>query len=484
MFRKVFVLFSAVLAAYATASADISARHSSGWHLVDFVEPLEQKLSGRTARLAGPLDPDHFKPQSQILKAAVTPLPNGQFDVADDVQRIIPQLIDMNNLAYAIGKSQQEKVDTIQKVLTGAGWTVRSIMGASGRNNRAEDVPGFIAYNAEKKQIAVVFRGSQTKQGEVGSADWEVNLDLNMIDTPYGKMHRGFWLKTQGLLDQMMTGIRGVFSQLNELDRQQMRIFVSGHSQGAALGSLAAAFLAQGLKDDDYLGRNFDNTKSNQIVAYLLSAPRVANQDGVNWIHKLVGQANIIRQNVIGDLVPIASPGKTTTGFLREIPVVGSGLAEKLGGGSGAASVGYLAADLPIDVLGRTLSSDIQGFSSEARKLLTHNWTLFKSDPLGQLRSGSIFQSAKTLFSGLVKDLVQEPFARLHYGSTGRMAWDTYTEPGAYFQPQVVAGYTGDNTTLSKLLSQGAVLKEQQKTPLGFFSRVGMFLGIGKGQKK
>ena len=409
----------------------------------------------------------------KVHSSFVKDLRNNKFEVAGDIQKVVPTLIDMNLLTYIMRRGENEKIVSMAETFAEQGWEIRPFSSFSGKNNRIEDIPGFVAYNRLTNQFSIAIRGSQTKDDEISSADWEVNFDAQMIETEYGRMHRGFYQRTFTMMDDIVAQLKYFYKDISIENRKDARILVTGHSQGAALATLVSARLSETLKDDLMLGKDFDNKKSNTIIAYLLSAPRVGDQKAREWIHATVGKENMIRQNVTGgflaDPVPSGSPGKTLTKLLSKIPFVGDNLALKYGGEGGAASVGYLAADLPKDVLTRRISPETKALAKRSGQRIGAT----TSDLVGDLKRNPInfFKrlAPVSLNTALAigKDALETYFSGLHYGGTMDQS-----KPGAYFQSNVVAGYMPNTPTLDKLLEQGAKKKQQS----GLFGRIkGLF---------
>ncbi|MGI4851187.1 MAG: lipase family protein [Janthinobacterium lividum] len=399
---------------------------------------------------------------AKVYASFVKELGNNKFEVADDIQKVIPTLIDMNLLTYAMGRGESDKIIFLTELFSEQGWEIRPFSGFTGKGNRVEDIPGFVAYNRMTNQFTIAIRGSQTKEDEEGSADWEVNFDAQMMQTDYGKMHRGFYQRTTAMMANITTQIRSFYQDMSIQDRKNARIMVTGHSQGAALATLVSAMLTENLKDDLLLGKDFDNKKSNTIVSYLLSAPRVGDQKAREWIHATVGKENIIRQNVTGgflsDPVPSGSPGKTMTNLLSKIPFVGNKLAQRFGGDGGGASMGYLAADLSKDALTRRIEPETNALYARTMQKINNTKNELSADlkqnPFRFFKRLAPVSLKVALSTG--RDALETYFAGLHYGGTMNQP-----KSGAYFQPNVVAGYLPNTPALNQLLEQGAIKKQK-----------------------
>lgn len=87
---------------------------------------------------------------------------------------------------------------------------------------------GFIAGNEQK--IAVVLTGSKTAK------DWSYNLDCAQVHGRGGRVHQGF----AALLDKIEHPILTAVQQLRSNDQS---LWVTGHSRGGALATLAACAL-------------------------------------------------------------------------------------------------------------------------------------------------------------------------------------------------------------------------------------------------
>lgn len=434
-------------------------------------EPLET-LSGKPTKILSQTKKEEFQEGAPATHAPmVKDLGGGQFQVDATFEEEIPTLINMNKLAYALGKDQKGVMEEYLAALTQDGWEVKSVSGRSGKDNRIEDNPGFVAYNKSKNIMTVVMRGSQTKADEEKSADWEVNFDGEMIDTSIGKVHRGFYNKSMAVAPRIVEAMEEFMKELTPDQKKNIRVIFTGHSQGAALASFLLPLTIDIFKTKKTFGPNFDNAQQNVFMGYLISAPRVyGDEKGQDWIHTLTGKDNIIRQNVTGNLindpVPVGSPGRTLTNLLKLIPFAGESLAKKYGGGQGTRSVGYLAADLSKDVLTRRASVDFQALGE--RRLTAINKAIAEFQ-----ETGPSFKTAKSLFNAFIKEPLTDTLwtlvGPLHYGSTHNQV-----EEGAYFGPEVVAGYLPNTPRMATLLEQGYQKKQSEKAGLSGALRQGI----------
>lgn len=113
-----------------------------------------------------------------------------------------------------------------------------------------------MAYNQKDREIIVAFRGSQNVE------NWVTNLDFVKTNYPAAKgaeVHEGFYKAYQGVQTQILQAVRNALA----LDRQAA-FFVTGHSLGGALATLAALDLKS----------TFPTAK---MTMYTYGCPRVGN---------------------------------------------------------------------------------------------------------------------------------------------------------------------------------------------------------------
>ncbi len=414
-------------------------------------------------------------------KPMVTDLGGGDFLVDESFERQIPTLIDMNKLAYAIGKrgtvdgEYDKLIEELKATFKEQGWEIKEFEGKTGKGNRTDDTPGFVAYNKEENVMTVILRGSQTRADADGSPDWEVNFDATLIDFPFGgKVHGGFYNRSTAMLPNIQKAMNEFLEGMEEDAKSKLKILVSGHSQGAALASIIMPLLVETFKAAKTFGENFNNAVDNVVQGYFISTPRVySGEASLGWAHNVSGKHNMIRQNVTGtilaDPVPIGAPGRTMTALLSLLPFSGEGLAEKYGGDGGTRSVGYLAADWSREVLTRQLGNDtLDLLSRRAKKYFWNRWDIAK-ETVTKPWQLLTFQTQKSLFKKLLleplKDGISTLVAPLHYGSTGGQIEDE-----ALFGRDIVAGYS-QGPTMAELLKQGFEKKQSERKGVSGFVR-------------
>lgn len=427
--------------------------------------PIEkrQQLEARQGEIniATPQTTQCVKAQDAVHPPLVTELKDGHFDVNPKANNLRQEMSLMSKFAFLIRK-EDPTVPELFNLFKADGWEITEFLGRTGLDNSMEDKPGFVAYRKCDNTMIVTFRGSDSSQKNPNtpktnleiaklsehivskiplSADWEVNFDSAIIDTPYGKMHKGFYNKAEAAHSSLMQVIAGYIEKLSQQDRMTIQIFFTGHSQGAALAPIAAADMVNDPEFKRLLAwPDFDNKRFNTVQVYVFSAPRAyGDQRALDELYAALGKKNIIRQNVIGNLandpVSVIVPGKTATALLNLVPVAGQYLGNKYGGGSGTLSVGYLAGDLSSDVYQRVAPSEL-------KSLYIHS----------QDRSVGVV--------GKIKNMITAAFAPLHYGG---IQHNSPVEDGnAYTSINAMSGAP----SIKKLLEQGYAHKGLKRSGL------------------
>lgn len=205
------------------------------------------------------------------------------------------------------------------------GWEWKVIEGKTGYksitgSDRAyvPDDRGFVAYQKSTNTIIVVYHGSRNEK------DWDTNFDgqavtaldvgLKLPDNPL--LHRGFGHAVASCEQQVKDAIRDFVrehEEENKGNRKDLNIYVTGHSQGAAVASISFMDLAINL-GKELFGEGYKNAEKNNFKGIFFSAPRsFARRFGEVYnkslalLNEEVGADNMMRQNVYGDPVPHAS---------------------------------------------------------------------------------------------------------------------------------------------------------------------------------
>ena len=153
-------------------------------------------------------------------------------------------------------------------------YTIRAIAGVE---NPTEEVFGFIAESEDR--IVVAFRGSDSPQ--------DLDSDFDFFQVPYpfvengGETHRGFTCIYKSTRNSLIR-------ELNKLSNKK-RLFVTGHSLGAALATLFTLDIAV-------------NTKFKNPILYTLASLRVGDPDFASRFNRTV--KNSVRIFNVHDPIP------------------------------------------------------------------------------------------------------------------------------------------------------------------------------------
>ncbi len=326
---------------------------------------------------------------------------DGQFEVNPTFKTHARDIVNLAGLSYQVanefdntGQILTDQDHVLYQPFTSQGWQITPFTGKTGYSH--DDVPGIIAYHSSYHILVVALHGSRNQ------ADWMTNFDAFKVgnETHHlgieGKLHRGFAVKTSQFKKDLLEKIENLLQSMTLEERETLAVFVTGHSQGAALAHLAGVTIVQFFKNylKNDLGDEFDNSYQNKVQLYRLSAPRVlGDQEAYDDTTRLIGKHNDIRHNVQGDPVPSAVLGDSGRNVLGGIH---STLAAKV---AGYKSSGYLAMQLALPtVLGNIASHTgylIQNLYDK-KKLL--------AGVLGALHLGSPQEDANKL--GFAPDLI------------------------------------------------------------------------------
>jgi len=116
------------------------------------------------------------------------------------------------------------------------------------------DTQGFVAWDS--KVLVISFRGTECL------ADWLSDLDVWPEVRPYGVVHQGFF-KAFSVAQSVLVSI------LNAAGPSNKKVWITGHSLGGALGTLAACRLTQ------------LEPRQSVAMVYTFGAPRVGRADFV-----------------------------------------------------------------------------------------------------------------------------------------------------------------------------------------------------------
>lgn len=145
------------------------------------------------------------------------------------------------------------------------------------------DTQAFLAGN--KKMLLLAFRGTENLQ------DWATDMNINLVDGLCGKVHKGF-------LNALEYVWRDIWKVIKS-QRRQRPLWVTGHSLGAALATLAVAKLrieknepVSGLYTfgsprvgDPEFAKNFNADFSTQTFRYVNNNDIVTRVPALGYYH-------------------------------------------------------------------------------------------------------------------------------------------------------------------------------------------------------
>ncbi len=187
-----------------------------------------------------------------------------EFKFIDDTTKYRPEN------AYALGRAADlayENAGKVAAVTTAWGFPKSQYF------NR-KDTQAFLAGN--DKAVILAFRGTEPKDLH----DWMTDADVDLVPDPWGQVHDGF--------SRALTYIwRDVLTALPAFQNKGQSLWVTGHSLGAALATLAVAKLRQ--EDKPVYGlytygqpRTGDRDFANRFNADFQSrAFRIVNQEDI-----------------------------------------------------------------------------------------------------------------------------------------------------------------------------------------------------------
>lgn len=209
-------------------------------------------------------------------------------------------------------------------------WMIRAF--ADGHLPHEVDYPGFIAYSTDADPsgsiiwVAVVLRGSQGEEFQPANGmfggSWVTNYNagpaiLNKKFFPFdGYAHSGYLNKILSCNISMRNAINQALTEIGRENFPRIRFIVTGHSQGGGLAQIALPLIIHeyGYIYDD----QFKNTKTPRFFGYFMSTPRaISGKDTAKSYLDYVGEDNVIRHQVYGDVVPmLCLPGYMPVGHL------------------------------------------------------------------------------------------------------------------------------------------------------------------------
>lgn len=166
-----------------------------------------------------------------------------------------------------------------------AGWDVRAL------SDQKTDTDGFVAGNAE--MVVVAFRGTKNLR------DWLTNLDAVLVDGPVGHLHKGFDDALLSVWGELVPAVQGLMAN-------GQKLWITGHSLGAALATLAAAKLLD------------DKVAGSISGLYTFGQPRTGDHAFAAWFDGLMKERmfRFVNNNDIVPHVPLPPLFKHVGTFL------------------------------------------------------------------------------------------------------------------------------------------------------------------------
>lgn len=239
----------------------------------------------RFIKLPAPVKRAAYSDRTAWLMAIMSELAYTKFDEEDDatLATLATQLA--TELASLSDESPPvDKIKLIRKVLLnnteGENKVLRAILEAGGLKLKGivydpgTDTQGFVAYREPDEDglgfAIIAFRGTQQIK------DWLSNVDANKVpikspraqqDRELGKVHRGFHNAYQSVHPQILKHLEGL---------EALPIYITGHSLGGALATLATWYLS-----------------GDKLAAcYTFGAPRVGDKGLSDLFHTPIYRIN------------------------------------------------------------------------------------------------------------------------------------------------------------------------------------------------
>ncbi|BDU75154.1 lipase family protein [Mesoterricola sediminis] len=251
--------------------------------------------------------PGRFQPMVQEGEIGLVP--------SQDFLDMAETLAIMNQLAYVRGQNYRfgHELTYAQSL---RGWDLQNLSAVRGEVARDPNA-GFVAYHRGRNTLAVVMHGS------INQADWLTNFtpvpaDIREHRTPEGDLlplpgraHLGFLRKFLSCRAGIRQAVDRVLATLDPAQRDQLKIYVSGHSQGAALAQFITVDLC--LRLEELHGPGWSNARENRVAGWFLASPAALDAVAGAEAEARVGKGNWVVQNTWLDVVP--NVGLTPNGF-------------------------------------------------------------------------------------------------------------------------------------------------------------------------
>lgn len=282
-----------------------------------------------------PLESPHTTPAPRpipstsqtIIKKTFLPLieENDLDQNLDELKRLAKDAYDYINLIDPSDRPQPRSEDAERLRSMEESGALKSFDGTES-DGYIDKSSGFIVFDSKKEIVTITFHGTRSGKKELnnilskkvitGTEGWSTNLDTQLISANDLEFHQGFYNKyfrkdnPSGLsigeqIDKIANDILKEWEKAPQKSRQNIRIRITGHSQGAAMAAIAVFDLSKRLEEGNLWGINKEkNSTSNRIIAYLLSPPSITSSiTTLNVINALIDSRNVIAEYYLADLV-------------------------------------------------------------------------------------------------------------------------------------------------------------------------------------
>ena len=169
-----------------------------------------------------------------------------------------------------------------------ASWATNNLSSTNVEFIDAEDTEVFIAEN--DSEMYIVFRGSK------GLRDWIANMKILKSTTDFGKVHSGF-------MEAFSVVREKIFTAMTRARENNKKLYLSGHSLGGALATIAAA------------DSNIKIGSTPIEAIYTFGMPKTSNRTAADYINSNFG-SRFFRFVNDRDIVTRIPPGSRHVGRL------------------------------------------------------------------------------------------------------------------------------------------------------------------------
>ena len=199
------------------------------------------------------------------------------------------------------------EAEEIVRRLTGEGWRLHFLTGSTGsRHHRSQDSSGVVAYHPEGYRAEGGREGGDLLilafHGTSRSEDWKANIDffpkrLTPRSAEFSIWAHGGYVRDFHSFQTELTGVLDQILRVRGSHSRPLKILVTGHSKGGAIGSIVAPFIQN--RFDAYGVQVGLLTFSTQRVFYGASSK--------HWVEATLGD-NILRIQAEWDVIPFTVP--------------------------------------------------------------------------------------------------------------------------------------------------------------------------------